>query len=669
MSTVSVFSRSMEQGIAIITMDVAGEPVNTWTEAAAGAFCDLVAELRADPAVTGVILHSGKPGNFHSGGNLKFFATIRSPAEIKDALERIHDAFTALAAAPFPTIAAIDGHCLGGGLELALAFTARIARRAPSTVFGLPECTLGLLPGGGGTQRLPRLIGPAAVELILSGKVLSADAALAAGIVDQVVPAAADLLAAARILMQELLDGSARLQRPQPDPAGIDAAVEQARTAARQGGGADLLPGAQLALRAIAEGVKAPLAQGLSLERECFVAALLSNEAKGSMHTFFLKTETDKPQTMAPKDFTPAPLGKAAVLGFGTMGRGIVIEILRRTSLPVVVKDFPAALAAGRAAVAKVLEGMAARGRLRTPVPELLDRLILTTDFGPEFADVDLVIEAVYEDLGVKRATFAELCRHVADDCLIATNTSTIPVSEMVGAVSHPERFAGAHFFSPVWLMQLIEIITHAETEPATVHNLLLFAAALQKRPVVCRDYPGFVVNAMLLPYFLKVYELLEQGVPIEAIDGAMVRFGMPVGPVRLIDDVGIDVHEKGLRALAVPLPATLRQVVADGRAGVRKSGRGFFTADGAVDPGVLPLIAVQGEPRRMAEAEIQAMLYDAFVHKGKELLDRGVVAHPRFIDIAMIWGVGFPAAKGGPLKWADLTGRSDQLFGQPFYR
>ena len=252
------------------------------------------------------------------------------------------------------------------------------------------------------------------------------------------------------------------------------------------------------------------------------------------------------------------------------------------------------------------------------------------------------------------------------EDCIIASNTSSIPLNAMAQYVSRPERFGGAHFFSPVWLMQLVEVIQGAETSRETVDNLLNFAALIRKRPIVCKDHPGFVVNAVLFPYFMKSLEFLEAGNTIENIDGAFTRFGLPVGPIRLMDEVGIDISYNVLKGKGME-QGTLKNVVGDGRMGFKKSGKGFFLEDGSVDPTVLPLISLK-EKREISAEQMQTEVLTEMVKIGHALLEKGIVSDPRMIDIGMIWGTGFPADRGGPMKWADLIGLSDELFGKTFY-
>jgi len=273
---------------------------------------------------------------------------------------------------------------------------------------------------------------------------------------------------------------------------------------------------------------------------------------------------------------------------------------------------------------------------------------------------------AVFEDLGVKKQVYGELSGAVRDDCIIASNTSSIPVNAMAEFVQIPERFAGLHFFSPVWLMQLVEVVAGDRTARRTVDNLLAICAAMRKRPIVCRDNPGFVVNALLLPAVREAFRFVEEGNAIEKVDRAMVRFGLPVGPVRLTDEIGIDVLHKIFSGMGIVQP-TLKIVVESGRLGLKKSGKGFFLKDGSVDPEALPLIA-GGQAVDRSEEEIQLGFLTAMVKVGRDILDRGVVADPRLIDVAMIWGIGFPADRGGPLRWSDLTGLSEMLFGKTFY-
>ena len=666
MENKKIFSFTQDNEIGVVTIDVPGRPMNTWTEEAVTSFYALLDALEKSSGIRAVIFISGKLGNFHSGADLNVLETMNSKEETANALDVFHTAFKRLAALPFPTVAAIEGHCLGGGLEFALACTARIAKASKSTLLGLPECTLGIFPGAGGTQRLPRLIGVPAIELILKGTMFPAEKGLDLGVVDKLVPADGDLLSQAIEFARGIIDGKVVLHRSTHDFSAIDQIAEFARKEVLKATRGREIPGPMLAIKAMQEGLKVPLEQGLDIEKNLFVEAVLTPEAKGSIHTFFLKTMSDKPKAMIRKDFIPKQIRKIGMLGFGTMGRGIVIDILRNTTTPVIVKDVEQAWEPGQAFVKKILEGMASKNKLKAPVQDLLARLSFSTEFGPEWQDVDLVIEAVFEDLKVKEQVYREISNSVSGDCIIATNTSSIPLHKMEPYVSNPGRFGGLHFFSPVWLMQLVEVVRGDQTSQDTVENLVSFAAAIRKRPIICKDNPGFVVNAVLFPYFGDSLSFIESGVPIEEVDRAFTQFGMPVGPIRLLDEVGIDVGYNVIKGRGLE-QETLKRVVADGRLGFKKSGKGFFLADGSVDPSVIPLI-VQKDAKPLTHEDMQMKVLTDMVTVGKDLLDRGIVSDPRMVDIGMIWGTGYPPEKGGPLKWSDLIGLSEKLFGKNFY-
>lgn len=661
-----IFKLKMEGGIGIVTINVIGQTMNTWSESTLADYSVLMEDLKKYKTLKGIIFISGKPDNFFVGADLNMLAGLETPKAVLDIINQFHSVSTQLKNLNLPSVAAIYGHCLGGGLEFALGCTARIVKEGKSTRIGLPECNIGIFPGGGGTQRLIRLIGYPAIELILKGEMVDAKRAFELGIMDRLIAANLDLEAEAKSFMTEIINGKANLYRPVHDFSHVDDFVEQARKNVLKVTRGREIPGPMLALDAIKRGIKVSLEEGLDIEKANFVQVALSANAKGSFNTFFIKGLTDKPKTMMTKGFVPKPIKWGAVLGFGTMGRGIVIDILRHTSIPVLVKDIPEAIDPGKAFVRKTLEGMAEKGRLKEPVDAILARLKPVSEYIPDFQHVDIVIEAVFEDIKVKQQVFGDLSKVVRNDCIIASNTSFLSISKMAKHLTHSERFGGTHFFSPVWIMQLVEVIRGAETSQETVDNLLNFSDLIRKRPIVCKDNPGFVVNALLFPYVGFSYQCIEEGIPIETVDRAMVNFGMPIGPIRLTDEVGIDVLEKIFSGMGIQ-QETLNRVVADGRMGFKKSGKGFFQKDGSVDPAVLPLIGKRAAVSR-TEEDIQRGALEAMVKAGITLLDRGIVTDVRLIDVGCIWGSGFPTDKGGPMKWADLTGLSKELFGKNFY-
>lgn len=663
-----MFSMTMEKKVAVVTFDYRDGPVNVWGGNAVQELRDMCAQLRELPAGSceAVVFISGKPDNFHAGADLNSMGR-QSVRERSEGIMVFDQALREVAALPVPTVAAINGPCLGGGFEFALSCTARIATGWKKTSMGLPEVGVGLFSAGGGTQRLPRLIGYPAIDMILSAKPVNAARAKELGVVDAVCPADGDLRAQAVALAEGIAAGTVGLERPQIDFSDVDAEVEKALAAYRAKKGGRRLPAPEYAMRSLAEGAKTTLDEGLKLEKKYFIDHVAcSKEAEGSIHTFQLKSLSSKAKNMIAPGYTPNPVKKAAVIGFGAMGRGIVISMLSAMAIPVVVKDAPEAIAPGMAFVEKILKKQAEKGRVKTPVDDLMKLVIPVTEYGDELKDVDLVIEAVFEDMKVKHTVYGELCKVIPDTCILATNTSNLLVEDLAKGATHPERFAGLHFFSPVWLMELVEVIAAPETAPEVRDDLIGFVTDLRKRPLVCKDSPGFVANSVMDPMMIDTYDLLESGCPIEQLDRAMKAFGMPVGPVRLADEIGLDVsyHIFTERNMHIQ---TLENMVNDHRYGQKKCGKGFFLADGTVDPDAVKLIAVR-ERREFTDEEIQNRILEDQVRAGKRLLDSGVVSDPRFIDIGMLWGSNYPADKGGPMKWSDLSGMSMRLFGKNFY-
>ena len=666
-----IFSCENQDGIAVVKFDVPGEQMNTWTEAAIADFTVTLAALEKEKgAYKGVIFISGKDSNFHAGANLNMLGAEKDLDDFRRGCDEFNGMFIRLENLGIPTVAAINGPCMGGGYEFALTMTARIATDSKRTTIGLPECNVGVIPGAGGTQRLPRLIGYPALDFIPRGAVLPAVKAMEAGMIDRVIPEGDNLLAKAKEFLLEIIAGTAGLRRAQPDLSALDAALEEAKKNVLKATRGRAIPAPMLALKAMSEGLKVSIEQGLKIETDCFIEALKAPESKGTINTFFLKTMSDKPKAMIPKGFETKPIRKFGVLGLGTMGRGIIINIITRAKLPVIVKDVPGALEPGMTFIRGILEGMAAKKRLKDPVESLMDLVKPVAEWTDDFKDVDVVIEAVFEDPAIKDQVYKQLCQVVAEDCLLATNTSSLPVDKLAASVLKPERFIGAHFFSPVWMMELLEVIRGKATSDAAVNNMMVICALLGKRPVVCNDNPGFVVNAMLFPYFIKSLELLAEGVAMDKIDAAMMKFGLPVGPIRLLDEVGIDVSYLVLtKSLGIVPPTALENIYKAGRYGRNKNGKGFYTKEGAPDPEALPLINPDNKQKEYSVADLQEMLFTPFAETGYELLQKKVVADPRSIDIGAIWGVGFPADKGGPMKWADLIGISEKLYGKKFYK
>lgn len=667
----NMFTYRVEDKLAVVSFDVEGAPVNTWSRASEENFLEVSNELKglaAEGKIAGAVLISGKPGNFLAGANLNdLVASTEDPALAKSDIELLQKSLNTFASLPVPTVAAVWGYCLGGGLELALACTARIAKEDRSTQLGLPEISVGVFPAGGGTSRLVRLIGYPAVDMVLLSKNVDTKKAMELGLVDKVVDKDADLLAEAKVFLQGILDGAVELNRPEHDFSDSDEVIENKRQEVIKRARGRFLPAPKGFLEVVQKGIKLSLEESMALERRYYVEVALSNETKGLVNNFFLASFSANAKKFITKGNEPKPVQKAAVLGFGAMGRGIVIDILSKAKIPVMVKDVPEALEAGRAFVEKTLKGMADKGFLKTPVDELMGLMTLTPEYSADFASVDIVIEAVFEDITVKEQVFHELCQVVSKDCVIASNTSYLSINDLAEKVAYPERFAGMHFFSPVWRMELVEVIRSGKTSTNTIDDLLGFVAMLRKRPVICNDGPGFVVNNVLNPFMVSTVQYAEEGSSIEKVDAAMLKFGMPVGPFKLIDEVGIDVSYHIFASLGVE-QKTISNMYHAGRCGMKKNGKGFFLEDGSVDPEARKLIATRPVIER-SEEEIAKQILIEQVINGKKLLDNHIVDDVRMIDMGMIYGAGYPADKGGPMKWADITGLSKELFGENFYK
>ena len=409
MSYGAIFKWDEMGDIGVISFDVPGDAMNTWTKEAIDEFLELLNDLEKTTDTHGLIFISRKTGTFHAGANLKLLDQMKDREETGKRLDVFHNAFRRLSRLSYPTLAAIEGHCLGGGLEFALACTARIAKVSKTTLLGLPECSLGLFPGGGGTQRLPRLIGYSAIELILKGSVFPASEAYHHGIIDKLLSEERDLTQEAVKFLKKMIVEEVVLKRKEHDFSKIDEAANQARQEVIKRTRGREIPGLMLAIKSIQEGLKVSLDEGLEIEKHYFIEAVLSNEAKGSIHTFFMKTMSDKPKAMMRKDFEPKPINKVAILGFGNMGRGIALDILINTEITVLVKDIPESLKAGKMFVRQTLDGLAEKNKIKNAVDDILRRLTSASDYTDEFNDVDLVIEAVYEDINVKAEVYKEI--------------------------------------------------------------------------------------------------------------------------------------------------------------------------------------------------------------------------------------------------------------------
>lgn len=645
------FNRELDaSGIAWLTFDQPDSTANLWSESTLRQFVWHIEQIERTPAVHALVIRSAKPGIFIAGADLKSLRKL-SPARMEQLIWLGQAAFDRLARLPIPKIAIIHGACAGGGYEMALACDWRIATDDPATRIGLPEIQLGLLPGWGGTVRLPRLLGlRRALDIILNGKLHPARAALQKGLVTHLAPAEAAAALARKLAFEprprapfhfDNLAGAAHL---------VARLAKRSVLAKTRG----LYPAPLRAIDVALLSLNLTVEDALALERDGIVHLTQTAEAGHLIDLFFLREAANKHR---PDSGHAIPIHSAVVVGAGVMGAGIAQVLLTRGVHTLLTDVSTDALARGVTAIHK-LTANAVKHRALTAkqAREALDRL--TTAHTPvPLGRHHLVIEAATENLELKKQIFADLAARTAPDTILATNTSALSVSELAASVPHPERVIGLHFFNPAHKMPLVEVVVLPGTHPDVLATAISFVQGLGKTPVVVQDRPGFVVNRILMPYLMEAVRLHESGVPAEIIDEAMLDFGMPMGPLRLLDEIGLDVAQHVADTLSAafpgrfPLSNALREKIAAGHLG-KKTGQGFyhFKNDRTVKP-------VRRAGVEMSVQDIQTCLGNLLTDEAQRCLDEGVAATAADINLAMILGTGYPPAKGGPLPVVPATG------------
>jgi 3-hydroxyacyl-CoA dehydrogenase/enoyl-CoA hydratase/3-hydroxybutyryl-CoA epimerase/3-hydroxyacyl-CoA dehydrogenase/enoyl-CoA hydratase/3-hydroxybutyryl-CoA epimerase/enoyl-CoA isomerase len=660
--------------VAVLTFDQPGSRANTLGQAVQGEMEQLLVGLEKRTDLRGLILCSGKPGMFIAGADLREMGTAAAdPTQTRAVVRRGLGVIARFEALPYPTVAVIDGACLGGGLEVALGFDYRLAGSHAKTEIGLPEVKLGLIPGWGGTQRLSRLIGPAlAAELICAGEAVGPARARELGIAFDAVPSERLQEEALRLLAWARESGDwqeRRRRKRQPvglseDQLSFTIAVARGQVLAKTRG---QLPAPLAALDAIARGCNLPLEDGLKVETEAFVPLIGSPVARNLIAVFFMSQRLQKDPGVADPSVKPRPVERVGVVGAGLMGAGISGAHIRRGIPTVMLDEIAAALEKGIAANAKVLQTRVQIGRLKPEeVVAALARLTSSSNRAL-LADRDVVIEAIVENEAAKAKLYQELQPILKPDVILASNTSTISITRMARSVANPERFAGMHFFNPVDRMQLVEVIRGERTDDKTVATLVALAKRIGKSPIVVRDCPGFLVNRILFPYLNESLVLLEEGADPRAIDRAATDFGMPMGPVTLNDLVGLDTSlfaGRVVNAAFADRAKTTRildDLVAVGRLG-QKSGAGFYNyakgSRGTDDPAFVAILErVRTGRRAFTAEELTDRLFLPMLVEASRVLTEGVVREPADVDMGLLLGLGFPAFRGGILRWADTLG------------
>jgi 3-hydroxyacyl-CoA dehydrogenase/enoyl-CoA hydratase/3-hydroxybutyryl-CoA epimerase len=660
-------------GVAVVSFDLPGEPVNKISSAVKRDMLATLEALERDATVAAIAFFSGKADNFIAGADIGEFVKLASAAEAQRLSADGQELLQRVARFPKPIAVGIHGACLGGGLEFALACRYRVASDHPKTQIGLPEVQLGILPAAGGCQRLPRLIGArAALDMILAGKVEPARRAFRLGIVDELVHPA--ILRDVTLAAAQRMAGGWRPRRRRSggivgwlldgNPLGRRLVFRAARRqlAAKTRGN---YPAPVAALEAVEYGLRHGIAKGLTHEAELFGRLAVTDVSRKLVQIFFATTALKKDFGI-PDPPPPAAVRRLGVVGAGFMGSGIAGTAVAQAGVDVRMKDADLPrVATGLAAAREILDERLRRRRI-TPYEHA--RLVALLSGGADYAGfgrAELVIEAVFEELGVKQQVLREVEPVAHERAVFASNTSTIPIQRIAEAARRPEQVIGMHFFSPVARMPLVEVIPSRHTAPHAISTAVAFGRRMGKTAIVVQDSPGFWINRILTPYMNEAGHLLASGVAIEELDRLMVDFGFPVGPITLLDEVGLDVAEKvgGVMHEAfgdrfAPSPA-VAGMVKSGRLG-RKAGKGFYTygggKKGGVDAAVYELIGTQpdGGPR---PAEIIQRLVLVMLNEAARAVGEGIVRSPRDGDIGAIFGFGFPPFRGGPLRHADDLG------------
>ncbi len=677
-----------------LTFDLPGEKVNKLSRKVMTEVDTLLVELEEKGRkgeIDALVLFSGKPGNFIAGADIEMIQSVKTAHEAEELSRSGQVLIDRWEDLPFPTIAAINGAALGGGCEFALASTAIVMSNDPAAKIGLPEVLLGLCPGMGGCVRLPRKVGLAAsLDLILTGKTLSGDRAAKAGLADACLPKEnfndsvmnwtatrlSALKAGKRIAKEPKLGG---IGGPVGDLLEKTPARAIAFKKAREGVLSKThghYPGPLEAIQIIQDTVGEYGDKLRGREREAamkreaqgFGRLAATDVSKNLIRLFFLTEEVKKskglPEGVKSRE---VKIRRASVLGAGVMGGGIA-QLFADKNLPIRMKDLNSkALALGMQAAAKIFSKQVQKKKInRREFLQKLNLIAPVTDFSG-FRSTDLVVEAIVENIDVKKKVFQELEGQISNECIVASNTSSLSISAMQKVFEHPERFVGMHFFNPVHKMPLVEVIRGERTSDEAVSAVFQLSKTLGKTPIVVKDAPGFLVNRLLMPYLNEAVYLLSQGVPIPELDQTLLDFGMPMGPMELIDEVGVDVGDKvshilheafGDRMLPAPLNG---KAVAAGRLG-KKNGKGLYSYEGpkkskVLDPSIYEIMGVKPKPHCLSTEEIIERCILPMINEASRCLEEGIVSTAAEVDLGMIMGTGFPPFRGGLLRYADTLG------------
>ncbi|MEP7066676.1 MAG: fatty acid oxidation complex subunit alpha FadJ [Gemmatimonadota bacterium] len=673
--TAALTTTMREGGVALVSFDLQGEAVNKLTRGVVEEFRALVDRVESDSSVRAVVLVSGKPDLFIAGADIDGFLELRTAAEAEALSREGQEMMNRLERLRAPVVCAIHGACLGGGLEAALASAYRIATDHPKTVLALPEVQLGLIPGAGGTQRLPHRVGlRQSLEMILQGKNVRAKKALQIGLIDELVHPS--------ILLDVALDRAAKLgegkiarERPrathglgdvmlEDNALGRSVVFRKAREKTREATKGNY-PAPLAAIDAIEQSYLGDRPKGFATEARLFGEMAVTDVSRQLIFLFFAGAALKKDSGVGEAAVTPKPIEKIGILGAGFMGAGIA-AIAAMQGTVVRLKDAEhARVGKGLKEASSILRDQFKRKRITRR--QLEDQLALvggTIDYSG-FGGAGIVLEAVFEDLKVKQTVLAE-AEVAAPSAIFASNTSTIPIERIAAEAKHPERVLGMHFFSPVQKMPLLEVIRSKATNDESLATAVAYGKRLGKTVIVVKDAPGFYANRILAPYVNEAGLLLDEGVAIDAVDKALVEFGFPVGPITLVDEVGLDIAGKSSAVMLgafgdrMVAATSLAKVIEAGRTG-RKGGKGFYKyEDGkkkGVDETVYPLFSSNGQRMLIGARDIVERCVFAMLNEAARCLEEGIIASPRDGDVGAVFGIGFPPFRGGPFRYLDTLG------------
>lgn len=655
----SVVSYTLEQEVGVIRLN--NPPVNALSQALRQGLQEAVTRAQQDDSKALIIVCDGR--TFIAGADITEFGKPPQEPSLPTVINTLENSTK-------PIVAAIHGTALGGGFEVALGCHYRIA--LSSAKVGLPEVKLGLLPGAGGTQRTPRLAGvQSALELMLSGNPISATQAQANSLLDRVVDT--DLTAAALTFARQLVQQNAPLRRARDlaiDPASVPKTLfDDFRKRLDRSARGQMAP--YNILTCVEAAVRLPMDQGLAKERELFTECLLSPQSAAMRHLFFAERQAAKVKDL-PAGTSTRPIRTVAIIGGGTMGGGIAMCFANAGFAVTLLEMNPEALTRGLTMIEKNYAISAQKGKLsETQMQSCLARIQGTVDYG-DLADADLVIEAVFENLDIKKDVFSQLDAVCKPGAILATNTSYQDVNQIAAATQRPQDVIGLHFFSPANVMKLLEVVRGDQTADEVIATAMQLAKSIHKVPVLARVCYGFIGNRMLQPYFREAQLCLIEGATPEQIDRVMEDFGMAMGPIAVSDLAGIDIGYKARQGLTAEQigPAKTHcvadKLVAMGRLG-QKTGAGFYRYDPDTrarqsDPVVMDIVQeqanAQGIARRpISDQELLNRMTFALINEGAKVLEDGIAQRPGDIDVAYVYGYGFPMSRGGPMHYADSIG------------